>query len=642
MQPANTIVARVAEFLKRYPPFDLIPERELKTLAGAITIAFMEDGEQIFNIGDPPGAHFYVLKEGCVMLHDAEQRLVDQCDEGDIFGVRAMLSGRPYVMRAQVSQEALVYQVPNQVFKPLMDQYPSVALYFASGLASGQMVLRKQEPGEQPRQADLPEEPLQLNERITAEGKKPLVSCGPSHTVKAVAEAMSEHGVGSMIIVDASGLPIGILTDTDLRKKVATGQVPISAPVSQVMNSPVITIPNGWPVYEVILKMIAHGVHHLCITTDGTAQAKAIGVVSERDLLLIHSNDPAVLLKEIRQVKDAGRLPALRDKAEKLVKLYLDNEVSVKYVSQIISAINDALIITAIAQARVKLEVDGMTVPTAAFCWVSLGSEGREEQLLRTDQDNAIIYPRPAAGQEESTKAYYLALARQVTATLVDCGFEKCPADMMASNPKWCVSIDEWEAYFRHWVMTPDSEALMLSTIFFDYRFIAGDASLVSELDSRLLKMMDKERIFLNYLAKNATLNPPPLSFFKGFVVERSGEHADEFDIKLRAMMPLVDAARVLSLDYGMMDEKNTIRRFEKLKEKDKKNARLYEEAAQAYGILMRFRVRSGLEHQDSGRYVPIEELSKFDKQRLRNAFEPVHDLQKLLEVKYQLSYFQG
>ncbi len=641
MQPANTIVGRVAEFLKGYPPFDLIPYEELKTLAAAVTITFKEDDTTIFSKGDPPGAHFYVLKTGCVMLHDSDDRLVDQCDEGDIFGVRSMLSGKPYVMRAQVNKEALVYQLPNKVFKPLIERYPTVALYFASGLASGQTVLRKQEQ-EAILSTDLPEEPLSLNERVTVEGKKKLVSCSSTQTVKEVAMTMSEHGVGSMIVVDDVGAPTGILTDTDLRKNVATGQVAITEPVAVVMNSPVITIPNGLPVFEVILKMIEKGVHHLCITVDGTDQSKAVGVVSERDLLLIHSNDPAVLLKEIKQVKDINRLPALRDKAEKLIKLYLENEVSISYISQIISAINDALIVKAIAYAQAKLKEEDGQVPDTGFCWISLGSEGREEQLLRTDQDNAIIYAQPTKGMEEFTKSYYLKLAEHITQILSNCGFEKCPADMMASNPKWCVSLDEWESYFKGWVMTPEPKALMFSTIFFDYRFIAGDKELVVELDQRLRKMMDKERIFLNHLAKNAILNPPPLSFFKGFVVERSGEHADEFDIKLRAMMPLVDAARVLSLDYGLIEEKNTMKRFEALKSKDEKNAKLYEEAAQAYGILMRIRVLSGLEHKDSGRYVPIDKLSKFDKQRLRNAFEPVHDLQRLLEVKYQLSFFQG
>lgn len=641
MQPANTIVGRVAEFLKGYPPFDMIPEEELKLLAGAVTITFKEDQTMIFSEGDPPGVHFYVLKAGCVMLYDRDGRLVDQCDEGDIFGVRSMLSGKPYVMQAQVSKEALVYQIPNKIFKPLIRKYPSVALYFASGLASGQTVLRKEEAATD-APVDLPEEPLHLNDIISIEGKKALVSCSADQSVKEVASAMSLHGVGSMIIVDGKGAPTGILTDTDLRKKVATGQVEISENVEKVMNSPVITIPNRLPVFEVILKMIDSGVHHLCITADGTDKSKAIGVVSERDLLLVHSNDPAVLLKEIKQVNDTARLPALRDKAEKLVRMYLENEVSIRYISQVVSAINDALIIKAIDNAQARLSAQGIPTPSAGFCWVSLGSEGREEQLLRTDQDNAVIYAQPEKGEEESTKDYYLALAKYATQTLDACGFEKCPADMMASNPKWCVSIDEWEAYFQGWIITPDAKALMFSTIFFDYRFIAGDQQLVTELDSRLKRIMDKERIFLNHLAKNATLNPPPLSFFKGFVVERSGEHAKEFDIKLRAMMPLVDAARVLSLDYGLMEEKNTIKRFEFLKEKDQKNARLYEEAALAYGILMRIRVLSGLEHRDSGRYVPIDELSKFDKQRLRNAFDPVHDLQKLLEVKYQLSYFQG
>ncbi|MEM8893239.1 MAG: DUF294 nucleotidyltransferase-like domain-containing protein [Bacteroidota bacterium] len=639
MQPSNTIVGRVGEFLAKYPPFDLLPKEELDKLASHVMIRFEEDAKVLFQKDDPPGDHFFVLKTGSVLIYDKDENLVDQCDEGDIFGVRSMLSGKPYVLKAVVDQEALIYELPNVIFKPLLEKYPNISVYFASGLASGQTVIRKEEQA-----THLPENELQalnLDEKINTEGKKKLISANADTSIQAVAELMTQHGVGSMIIVNDQHRPVGIITDTDLRKQVATGQVSISAEVNEIMNSPVITVANGLPAYEVVLKMIENGVHHLCITVDGTDQSKAIGVVSERDLLLIHSNDPAVLLKEIKQVNDLTRLPGLRDKAEGLVKHYLENEVSIAYISQVISAINDALIRKAIANAERQLEETGVEAPNADFCWLSLGSEGREEQLLRTDQDNAIIFKLKENGDDAKAKSYFLALAEKVTETLADCGFVKCPADIMASNPKWCTSIDEWTKYFQGWVKTPDPKALMFSTIFFDYRCVYGNGDLVQALDERLKSLMDGEKILLNYLAKNATLNPPPLSFFKGFVVERSGEHEDQFDLKLRAMMPLADAARVLSLDLGILNKKNTIQRFQAVAEADEKNARLYQEAAQAYDILMRTRVLSGLENGDSGRYVPIDGLSKFDKQRLRNAFDPINDLQKLLEVRYQLSYFQ-
>ena len=180
----------------------------------------------------------------------------------------------------------------------------------------------------------------------------------------------------------------------------------------------------------------------------------------------------------------------------------------------------------------------------------------------------------------------------------------------------------------------------MLSTIFFDYRKVYGSSDLIGELKTHLAKEIDQERIFLNFLASNAQKNPAPLTFFKNFMVERSGEHQDEFDIKARAMMPLVDIARVLALDVGLLDEMNTVKRYLALAEKEPKRSELYTQAAESYEYLMQIRALNGFKHQDSGRFIAISTLSKLERQILRNTFEPIDQLQKMLNLRYQLGYF--
>lgn len=643
MQPANTIVGRVAEAISVYPPFDSLKAEDLHRLAASITISFVEKEKTLFKVDDPPADYFYFLKEGCVNLFDREQQLVDQCDDGEIFGVRSMLTGNPYKLSAKTVSECLLYTIPNQIFKPFLAQYPSISLYFAEGLASGLTLSGK----DKDRPTNTVEvgtrainDAFNLNETIQARPHQEVIKGSVTTLIREAAERMTKHRVGSLIITNEQNHPVGILTDTDLRKHVATGRISIDKPVTQIMSAPVVTVPNGQPVYEVVLQMMEKKVHHLCITADGTDKSEVLGVVSERDILVVHSNDPAVLLKEIRYAAGVEGLPALRDKAEKLINQYLEHEVAISYVSKVISAINDAIINKAVETAIRLMEEQGKAKPASPFCWLSLGSEGREEQLLRTDQDNALIYQLANGEKDNEVQAYYLEMARLVTDTLMDCGFEKCPADMMAINPKWCRSTDQWLAYFKSWILTPEPKAIMLSTIFFDYRHVAGQVRLKEELDEALKRMISEEKIFLNYLAKNATLNPAPLGFFKNFIVERSGEHKDEFDIKLRAMMPLVDAARVLSLNYEILDKKNTIERFNAIASMDSKNADLYADAASAYEICMRMRVLHGLANGNSGRYINLERLKKLDRQRLKTAFEPISDLQKLLEVKFQLSYF--
>jgi CBS domain-containing protein len=304
------------------------------------------------------------------------------------------------------------------------------------------------------------------------------------------------------------------------------------------------------------------------------------------------------------------------------------------------SEINDALIIRAIQIAENDLEVAGYEKPSANFCWLALGSEGRKEQLLRTDQDNALVFENVAEEDYDEVKGYYLALAENVTLIIHECGFEYCPADMMASNPDWCMSLEKWENQFSKWMNQPGTKEVMMTTIFFDYRPIHGNFELAEKMTQHIFEGIDQQEIYLSHLANNALQNPPPLSFFRNFIVEKNGEHKDQFDLKARAMMPLADAARVLILNAKVGQINNTFERFEKLAELEEGNRELFEQAADAYEILMRFRATQGLKHTDSGRFVQPSELNKMQRLMLRNSFQPIHDLQSLLKVRFRLNLF--
>jgi len=289
-----------------------------------------------------------------------------------------------------------------------------------------------------------------------------------------------------------------------------------------------------------------------------------------------------------------------------------------------------------------ELRLAGAEKPEASFCWLALGSEGRQEQLLRTDQDNALVFENiEDEAVYAAAKNYYLQLSGKVTQKLNVVGFAYCPADMMASNPKWCMALQEWKDLFSEWVNTPNNEALLHSNIFFDYRPVYGNSRLAEQLTDHIFTDVDKQRIFLAFMARSALQNPAPLSFFRNFVVEKSGEHKDEFDIKKRAMMPLADAARVLIIEAKVGKINNTFRRFEKLAELDTANRDLFEQAAEAYEILMRYRTLQGLKNSDSGRYFKPSELNKLQRNQLRNSFRPIDELQSLLTLRFQLSYIR-
>ena len=276
--------------------------------------------------------------------------------------------------------------------------------------------------------------------------------------------------------------------------------------------------------------------------------------------------------------------------------------------------------------------------PPTKFTWLAIGSQGRQEQLLMTDQDNALVFEDVEPSKYEDTKSYFLKLTDHINHSLEIVGFELCPAQMMANNPKWCNSITEWSQQFKSWIATPDQDNLMLCTIFFDYEHVYGDTSLVNQLSEQIFESIASHDIFLTYLGRNALQNPPPLSFFRQFLVEDDGEHKDQFDIKSRAMMPLVDAARLLILSHNIKSTNNTLERYEKLAELEPQNKDTYIFCLESYKNLLRFRTQRGLANDDSGRFIDLESLNKSDRLRLKRSFKAVKSIQELIKTRFKLS----
>ena len=477
-----------------------------------------------------------------------------------------------------------------------------------------------------------------LVEVQSLEINKDPVTCRPDTPIREAATVMTRKQVGSIVVVDEHFLPIGIVTDEVLRTRVATGQVPLDESVTAIMSSPVITLTPNITVADLQIEMVKRRVRHLCITEDGTAASKVIGVFSEHDLMVVQGNNPSAVVREVRRCHDAESLRQIRERSEELLKKYIYQEVSISFISNVISEINDEITKRAITLSEREMEQEGHQNPRAGYCWLALGSAGRREQLLRTDQDNALLFASVPGETAEATRAYYLKLAGKITHQLDHIGFEYCPADIIASNPSWCLSLGEWKRQFSEWIFEPSPKAVMLCTIFFDYRPIAGDASLVTGLTSHILDSIEKQYCFLAFLAKDALRNPPPLTLLRNFSLETSGEHKNEFDIKSRGMMPLADAARVLTLNAKVGNINNTVSRFEKLAELEPHNKELFERAVDAYETLMRFRAMQGLLNHDSGRYLRPSELAKSERINLHNCFRPIKELQSLLVTRFQLS----
>lgn len=644
-QPSPLIAGSIAAFLNAYPPFSFLKLEELHRLANQTVVKHMEEGEWVLKTGQTPADHFYVVNKGSVhILSEAEGQevLVDVCDEGDVFGLRALLAEGAYVSSAKVSEEALLYLLPIAPFEHILEHNPRVSLFFAAGFASRLPsrieTLLEKAPAHFPSNNELSENPVASERDLRiVDGVKEVMTCSPDISVWEAAKKMSDKRIGSLIVASQDRIPIGILTDSDLRRRViAKGLNPAETKISEIMTSPVMTIKRGMNVSELIITMIRQRIRHFVVTEDGTPKTPVIGIISERDVLSTQGSNPGVIFREITRAETAERMNNLRGKAEVLMQQYLEQEVGMNFISGVMKEINDAILTRVMQMVTEKMQEKGYGEPPMRFCWLSLGSEGRKEQLLRTDQDNALVYEDPPEKEAASVQSYFLTFASIANELLEACGFERCPADMMASNPQWCLSLSGWKKQFYQWVATPKPKAVMHSTIFFDFRPVYGDKTLSETLRNYIFELVDKDKLFTSLLAKGALNNPPPLSFFRKFIVEKGGQHEDRFDIKARAMMPLADAARVLAYSAHILEEVGTVERFRAVAQKEQKDKDLFEEAAMAYEILMRFRALNGLRHKDSGRYIEVEHLNKLHRQTLRNVFVTITKIQKLLRVRFQ------
>ncbi|MGB6150494.1 MAG: DUF294 nucleotidyltransferase-like domain-containing protein, partial [Pricia sp.] len=325
---------------------------------------------------------------------------------------------------------------------------------------------------------------------------------------------------------------------------------------------------------------------------------------------------------------------AIRRQVTGLLQGYLEQNIPMTLTSKIISELNHACTKRVIQLVLKDME----NAPPVKFAWLAMGSQGRSEQLLQTDQDNALLFDDVPDGKLQLTRTYFLKLAKGITKGLRTIGYEYCPAEMMASNSDWCLSLSEWKARTSHWITNPGQDEVLLSSIFFDYDLAYGEANLVNTLTAHIFKITENHPIFFLHLAGGALQNPSPMGFFRNFLVEENGAHKDFFDVKRRALMPLIDGARVLTLSHQVKSINNTAQRFERLAEIEPNNEVLFSACSYAMKALLKFRTKQGLLHNDSGRFIALDTLTKEEKIKLKRTFKTIKELQELIKLRFKVT----
>lgn len=635
LQPGGAAVAALAEsvagFLRQYPPFAQMEDDALRFLRDHLNLGYYPKGTRILDPVQGEPATFYIIQRGTVQvvpfnaLHRGDAAPVS-LGPGECFSVSAMLEKRAVMAPYVTTADTFCYELPADCFPELLNRSPVfrdfATRYLASLLEQSRRLLQlnfTSAAGEQQAMSRT------LRSLIT----RPAVTCRPEATVGEVLRTMQNRKIGSMLVVDAALKPIGIFTRHDVLDRVALSPCNLDSPISSVMTPDPRTLPAESSAYEAALLIAHHGIRHIPVC-DGH---RLLGVVTERDLFALQR----VSVRAIhRTVAVAESVAELRDAAadiRRLARSMLGQGVAAEQLTLIISTLNDSLVQRILAIAQRRYPLDGLR-----WCWLAFGSEGRYEQTVSTDQDNGLIF---LAGNEspDDARARLLPFARAVNRDLDACGFPLCAGNIMAGNPDWCLSLDEWRDRFDGWILNTDPGALLNAVIFFDFRPLEGDAGLAEELRAHLIALSQGNARFQRQLAQYALETRPPLGRLSDFATVDEGEFKGLLDLKKSGARLFTDAARVLSLAAGV-EHTNTAQRLRQAGARLNMQPVEVASATDAFYFLQTLRLRRQMAAEPGARgpnHLDPATLNEVDRRILKESFRQARKLQSRIALDYGL-----
>jgi CBS domain-containing protein len=589
-------------FIRSHPPFDGLAEEALACVVETAEIVYLPRGERVLTQGGPPSRYMYLIRKGAVRL-DRDGQAVIVLEDGDLFGFPSFTSGDPPAFDVVTVEDTLAYRLTARecegvlgpawtdfLVQGLQQRLRRTAVHRATGNGGG------------------------LNEPVSELVRRPPVWLAGSEAVGSAAAVMRDRGIGSILV---SGEETGIVTDRDLRSRVLAEGLGPDTPLDRVATRPVLTLPDTAPIHEAVAFMIRHQIHHLPVTGEGGVT----GMITSGDLLRHRSQSPLHLGRRLSRLDSRAAAEGYADEVADTVERLFGQGVEAVRIGRLISGLNDTLVRGALRMAETELGP-----PPRPYEWIVFGSEGRMEQTLLTDQDNALIWE---GGPDDGASRYFDELARHVVGTLLRAGFPRCRGGYMATN--WALSLEEWTERFRRWIALEEPRALVDAANFFDFRGVRGRLSL--EPLTRSLESTRGEQIFLAHLAAASMTFRPPLGLFG-----RLKDHDGRVDLKKDGIIPIVGLARVHALASGS-NARPTPVRLREAAEAGTLAPHDAETLAEAFAFLLRLRLRSQLDARREGRppgnEVHLDDLSTLERRHLKEAFLAVRDAQDAAAQRY-------
>lgn len=618
----------IREHIRRFAPFDHLSPEWLDKIASQVEIAYFKAGTSILEFGQEiHDLHF--IRSGAVEIYRRNGEFYNRLAEGEIFGQLGLLLNRRVRFPAKALEDTLIYFINEDIFQELWESDEAFADYV--------------EVEDQSRLRSAVTQNQESNELMTSRVRKLIqrepISVSRLATLQQAAVTMTEEGVSSLIITDTpvpetgEGAMLGLITDRDLRTRVLAPGLPFDTPVENIMSTGVVTVSADDFVFEAMLIMLRHNVHHLPVLHN----RRPIGMLGLSDIIKHESQSSLFLARHIFHQQSVAELSELLPDVRAAFVRMVNEDANSHMIGSAIAGIGRAF-----TQRLLELAEAELGPPPVPYCFLALGSMARDEQFISTDQDNALVLDD--AFDPTKHDAYFLQLATYVSDGLAACGYEYCKGGIMATNPQWRQPLRVFKQYFTDWIEKPDPRALLNSSIFFDLDGIHGEREFAETLKELIARKASRSHMFLAYMARNALNRTPPLGFFRTFVMEKDGKHNNSINLKRRGTAPLSDVIRVHALACGSTAQ-NSFNRLHAIAESRLLGHTNGDDLRDALEFMAIVRARHQALDIEAGREpdnnVEPENLTPFERRNLKDAFEILSNAQKFLKLRYQAGRVQ-
>jgi PAS domain S-box-containing protein len=467
-----------------------------------------------------------------------------------------------------------------------------------------------------------------LREPIT-QAIAPALSVGMNETVARTAALMKKARATSAFVTGPDGALMGITTDFDFRERVVSAGLDPQSPIRAIMSAPVVSVQTNAPIYEALLRMQERNLNHLAVLDE---TGKLVGAVHLRDLARYQQSSSIIITDSVRRAQSIEGILEAHDRLPGLVKAVVDSGADTRYVNRMVSGVSDSVM-----QKLIAMGIEKLGPAPVPFAFLALGSEGREEQTLKTDQDNALLYDDPDPGRTKEVADYFLNLGTLVCDWLDQVGYAYCEGGIMAKNPRWNLPRAVWRQQFAHWIHNAEAQELLELNMLFDFRCVTGEQQFARDLRAWVFDQMEEYPLFYLHFAQNALLYKPPLGLFGNIQTTSSGDGPKTLGLK-EAVMPIVNFARLYALRYRI-DATNTLDRLAELYQRGVLSRDSYEQMVPDYETLMRIRLRRQAVALEEGRepsnLITPEELTSAEEARLKRLFALSGDLRKKISYDF-------